>query len=249
MTTSTTPIALTQSILAFGRQPTLQTTPIVATTAPTYGSPGYAVDNVSRVAVRCALGRQGGYRRSVLTIPTFDALSTYTVTVGAVAVSSVTPATRSAALTALAASLTSGLATTYTVTATATELEIIGPTALVSFAATSGAPVLAVLTEYVTARLRLYARLGADAYGSRISDADDLVTAQAWMLHAPCGEPADYAVTLDGLHLDAMPCGTASALRPWLTDLAGVSGDACSPGAVTYRDPVALVLPCILGAS
>lgn len=246
---SSTDRALKESLLAFGRDPTLQTTPIVATVGPSYASPGYAVDNVSRVAVRCALGRQGGYRRSVLTIPTFDALSTYTVTVGAVAESSATPASVAAAFTALAASLTSSLGSSYTVTASATELEIIGPSALVSFVATAGAPVLAVLTEYVTARLRLFARLDAAAYGSRISNAADLVTAQAWMLHTPCGEPVDYAVTLDGLHLDAVPCGTASALRPWLTDLAGVSGDACSPGAVTYRDPVALVLPCILGAS
>ena len=244
---SSTDRALKESLLAFGRDPTLQTTPIVATVGPSYASPGYAVDNVSRVAVVCALGREGGYRRSVLTIGTFDAASTYAITVGGITSTSATPATRAAALTALVAGL-AGLPSTYTVSTTTTELTIVGPSGVVSWTATAGAPVLGLLTEYTEARLRLYSRLDASAYGSRISDADDLVTAQAWTLHFACGEPCDYSVSLDGLHLDALPCGTASSLRPWLTDLAAPV-DVCTPGAITYRDPVALVLPCILGAS
>jgi len=244
---SSTDRALSESLLAFGRSPTLQTTPFDTTVAPSYASPGFAVDNVSRAAIVCSLGREGGYRRSVLTIPTFDALSTYAITVGGVTSTSATPATRAAALTALVAGL-AGLPATYTVSTTATDLTIIGPEGIVSWTATAGAPVLALATEYTSARLRIFSRLDATAYGSRISDANDLETAQAWTLHLVCGEPCDYAVTLDGLHVDALPCGAASSLRPWLTDLSAPV-DVCTPGAITYRDPVALVVPCILGAS
>ena len=84
MTTSTTSQAIKESLLAAGRSPLLQATPIDCTARPTLGSAGYDVTTVSRAGVQVQISSEGTARTAVFTIPTFDAASTYTVTVGAV---------------------------------------------------------------------------------------------------------------------------------------------------------------------
>lgn len=241
---STTDRALSESLLAFGREPALQAAQLDPTTPPVYAGTGYSVANVSRVSIVAALGREGARRRSIITTPTFDAAATYTLTVGAVTEVVATPASATALYSALAVALASSL-TTYTVTASATSLTLIGPSALVSWTASGGTTALALATEYTSARLRIYSRTSAVSV-ARVTDVDDLETAQAWTLHTSCGTPCDYTIGLDGLHVEALPCGSSDSLRPYLTDLSAPA-DVCD--TITYRDPVALVVPCMLGAS
>lgn len=242
---TTTDDALRESLLAAGRQPRLQTAPIDATVAPSLSSPGYNVANVSRAALSVQLGQAAPYRRTVLTIPTFDASSTYTLTVGTTTVTDATPADAETALASLAADLVTAAIPGYTIAVTATSLTVTGPATLVSWTATTGSPVLAMTTDYVTARARLYASRVAATFGSRITDADQLNTALGWAWLPGY----DLTVGLDGWTQDAACVGAIDALRWWLTDLAGHAGDACTPGAITYTTPTALVLPCLLGAT
>lgn len=242
MTTSTTGQALQESLLAAGRNPLLQTTPIDCTVAPSYLSAGYDVTAYSRAALQVQLGRGAPYRRWVFTAPTFDAASTYVIAIGATSNTEATPADEATLWGNMATDLAAALPSTYTVEGAETSLTITGPAALGSFTATGGAPALAMQADYTSGRVRLYGRRSEVRYGTRISDADQLATAQGWALLPG----RDWLIGMGGLYVDAVCCGATDSLRPWVTDLAGQPGDACSPGAITYTTPTALVLPCVL---
>lgn len=125
------------------------------------GSVGVAVDLSTRMAVKVSLRTQAPQRRADLTIPTFDAAGTYVVTVNGTTHTSATPASRNAALVALAAAINAGAqagvvtASTYDAdgavsTTAATTLRILGDTEddfTLDFTASGGTTELAAVAD------------------------------------------------------------------------------------------------------
>jgi hypothetical protein len=147
-------------------------------------SMGVAMGDVLRCAVRVGLRERASRRQATLTIPTFDAASTYTVTVDGTAHVNVTPATRNEALTELATAINAGAAasavTAYTYDddgevsdTAATSLVILSDAELgftLDFTSSGGSPVIAAVADPDSATVEIWACwAGTAASGSQNS--------------------------------------------------------------------------------
>jgi hypothetical protein len=257
--TTTTQSQIAEAVLAAGANPVLQRSLLDPTIPPSIGSQGYSVAGVGRAVVRVTMTRSGPRVRRVLTCPTFDAASTYDIDIGGgtYTATDATPADEATMWTDIAAALTSTVSgTDIAVTVDAVSggsLTIDAPASdgAVAWTATGGSPSLAMTSDPGSCRARIYGRLSTTAGASHVpaGDASYPVVRDWGILATADGAVHDYAVTADGLTIPDLWVRPVDGVRVWVTDVAAVTDEACSPGTLTVRDPLAAVFPCTLGAS
>lgn len=252
--TATVDEQIRESLLAAGRQPRMQSDILDATDPPVSQGPGYDVRQVSRVAIGVHVQQGAPLTRWVLTVPTFDAASTYSLQLPGIAapILIATPATQAALWTSLSAAVIGLALTDWVVDSTSTSLTLTGarpPGEVLKWTASAGSPVLALETDALGCRVRLYGSRAAATFGDRLGDDATLARARAWsILHGPCGSAADWTVDVDGGVVSALPVSDVDYVRPYVSDVVAPD-DLCVPGALTIRDPIVTVAPDILGAS
>lgn len=254
------------ALLAAGSTLELSTTPIDATTFPSAGGPGCPVKGALRGALLMSLRRGSPARVVDIQITTFDAGATYTATIGGNAVAySGAPGDVEEAATAWAAAIvadgtvgesgsayqTTAEAVDSTGSGTADTVRITGLSdASWSFVATvTGTAEASVFLDPEAARVVLLGRYdGITSIATRITDARELAQASGWhMLRSVNGGDATMFVS-DGVSrcLNADIAGV-TVVRPYVTDVAGVSGDGSTSGAVTVTllDAASIVLRAV----
>ena len=246
--TATVQDQLRESLLAAGRDPLLQRPPIDGTVVPSPASEGYDVRQVSRAHLQVSLSESAPRRTHVHSVPTFDAASTYVLTVGGRTFTEATPASLSALMTDMQAQLadaTTGIGPVGgSSTLTDDVITMLAPPGPVTWTATGGSPDLLLVSDAESCVATLEGYLDSSRYGSHITDAADLRRATAWAtIHNKCGEPVSFNLGVGGLRISAFPVEDIDYARWYITSVAGNAGDSCTPGTLTIDAPLSLVIP------